>query len=232
MKLIMLPGALCTGALFKHQLANIDNSIAVEYPLKETITEFAEAVLKQNQHKFNLFGLSFGGIIAMEIMRIAPEKVNKLILSNTNYKAEIDANKTRRFTEIHKVLNESLTIEQLVATVYYPNYFTKEAVAKNFKLDTVIAMAQDTGAEGLKSQFTALNNRMDYAQVLPTIKVPTLVITGANDNVCNVDRHLDIYKRIAGNNNAGLKIIENCSHLSTLEQPIETTNAIKNWLKN
>jgi len=48
-------------------------------------------ILSEVEGDFALLGFSYGGIIAFEIIRQAPQKVSRLILLNTNYKAPSEA---------------------------------------------------------------------------------------------------------------------------------------------
>ncbi len=54
----------------------------------ERIEEIASDILMSCPQKFALAGLSMGGIIAMEILRRAPERVTRIALMDTNAQAE------------------------------------------------------------------------------------------------------------------------------------------------
>ncbi len=86
--LVLLPGALCDERLFAHQVEHLADiaSVAVgEVATADTITGMAAAVLDRAPPRFALAGLSLGGLVAIEIMRIAPERISKLALLDTNH---------------------------------------------------------------------------------------------------------------------------------------------------
>ena len=89
--LVFLPGMMCDIRLFEHQLIDLaaDRSVAVATITQgTTIAEIAKSVLRDAPAKFALAGLSMGGIVAMEILRLAPERLTKLALMDTNPLAE------------------------------------------------------------------------------------------------------------------------------------------------
>ena len=59
------------------------------------------------------------------------------------------------------------------------------------------------------------------------IKVPTLVLCGAEDALCPVKRHEFMAELIPY---AKLRVIEGAGHLPTLEQPDAVTDALRDWM--
>ena len=89
--LVFLPGMMCDIRLFEYQLNELaaDRSVIFGTITQgTTITEIATSVLRDAPAKFALAGLSMGGIVAMEILRLAPERLTKLALMDTNPLAE------------------------------------------------------------------------------------------------------------------------------------------------
>ena len=58
-------------------------------------------------------------------------------------------------------------------------------------------------------------------------RCPTLVIGAREDRVCTVPMHEELAAAIPG---AELLLLENCGHLSTLEQPARVNEALLRWL--
>ncbi|HET7408770.1 MAG TPA: alpha/beta hydrolase, partial [Paracoccaceae bacterium] len=84
--LILLPGLLCTEALWRPQvegLSDIAEMRIADLTAADTMRGMAEAVLAGASERFALAGLSMGGYVAQEIMRIAPERVERLALLDT-----------------------------------------------------------------------------------------------------------------------------------------------------
>ena len=82
----MIPGHLLTSELWKQQEQHLTPHypcILPEIPEAETVREMASMILDQIPESFFLAGLSMGGMIALEILNIASERVLKLALLDT-----------------------------------------------------------------------------------------------------------------------------------------------------
>ena len=89
--LILLPGLLCDEALWAHQiqdLADIADMTVADLTRDSTIQDMATRVLAETPNKFALAGLSMGGHVAQEIMRQAPDRVERLALLDTSDNAD------------------------------------------------------------------------------------------------------------------------------------------------
>ena len=79
--LLFLPGTLCTEATFAYQVQHLTDCAKVQIiPLKQgpIIAASARWIFEQMTEPFALVGFSQGAIVALEIMRLAPECVTKL----------------------------------------------------------------------------------------------------------------------------------------------------------
>ncbi|MDA0892376.1 MAG: alpha/beta hydrolase, partial [Proteobacteria bacterium] len=104
--LLFLPGMMCDARLFAPQIASLSVYLPVMVsPLvgADTIEKLASNVLQSAPSHFALAGLSMGGIVAMEVVRQAPERVTHLALLDTNPFAENHSVKLRRAPQIQKV---------------------------------------------------------------------------------------------------------------------------------
>ena len=77
-------------------------------------------------------------------------------------------------------------------------------------------------------QQTANIARPDSRALLGSIRCPTLVLVGADDELTPPERAEEIAQGIAG---ARLVTVPRCGHVSTLEQPAEVTRALLDWLR-
>ncbi|MCH2295978.1 MAG: alpha/beta hydrolase, partial [SAR324 cluster bacterium] len=102
--LVMIPGHLLTSELWKQQEQHLKSHypcILPEIPEAETIREMASMILDQIPESFFLAGLSMGGMIALEILNIASERVLKLALLDTTAGPEA-MERSRQSTEYHE----------------------------------------------------------------------------------------------------------------------------------
>ena len=97
--LILLPGLLCDEALWAHQfdtLSDIADITVADMTGDETVQGMAERVLDSAPETFALAGLSMGGYAALAIIRLAPERVERLALLDTSARADSPENTKQR----------------------------------------------------------------------------------------------------------------------------------------
>jgi pimeloyl-ACP methyl ester carboxylesterase len=93
----------------------------------------------------------------------------------------------------------------------------------------VLDMVERSNPAQFAAQINALLNRPDAAPVLPAVTCPTLVLTGREDLRSPPAQHEAIAHAIRG---AVLCIVEQCGHMSTMEQPDAVNAAFVAWLKS
>jgi pimeloyl-ACP methyl ester carboxylesterase len=94
--------------------------------------------------------------------------------------------------------------------------------------NAIVQMAVETGAEAFIRQQQAIISRADSRPLLAEIRCPTLVLVGEQDRLIPPDRSQEIAAGIAG---ARYVSIPDCGHVSTIEQPQATTQALVEWLR-
>lgn len=228
LNLLLLPGLLNDASLFQHQadaLADIVGITVVDMTGADSITELAATALAQAPAgQVVVLGLSMGGYVALEIMRQAPERVRALALLSTSARPE-----TRESTAARKeliALSESdfpATVEALIGRMAHPDHANTPEVG-----GTVQSMAMGLGRELFVRQQIAIMGRADSRPGLGRIKCPTLIVCGREDQITPPEVHQEMADAIAG---ARLEIIEECGHLSPLEQPERLTEILREWLK-
>ena len=182
----------------------------------------AAHALAEAPERFAMAGLSMGGILAFEIWRQAPERVTHMALLDTNPHAEALERRSSRLEQIHTAIAGGL--RELAIESLKPLYLAEAHRDDQRLLDTILDMALDLGPEVFKRQSLALRDRADSVPTLATIDCPTLVLCGAEDRLCPVAHHEFMAERIP---HARLVVVENCGHMSTLEQPEVVTKELK-----
>jgi pimeloyl-ACP methyl ester carboxylesterase len=97
--LVLLPGLICDAALWSHQIATLGGDAAIIVPdlsSRDVIADLARDVLATMPKRFSLAGFSMGGYVALEIMRQAPERVERLALLATSARADTERQARRR----------------------------------------------------------------------------------------------------------------------------------------
>ena len=225
--LVLLPGMMCDARLFAPQLTAFSHARAVMVAPQsdhETVEALAADILAHAPPKFALAGLSMGGIVAMEVMRQAPDRVTRLALLDTNPKAESDAVAQGREPQIAKVRDGQL--RSVMRDEMKPNYLT-DGPNMGQILDTCMAMAETLGPDVFIRQSRALQTRPDQQDTLRGVRVPTLILCGEDDTLCPLHRHELMHDLVP---HSTLTVIKNAGHLPTLEQPAATNEALSKWL--
>jgi pimeloyl-ACP methyl ester carboxylesterase len=186
----------------------------------------ARRILAEAPPRFALAGHSMGGYIAFEIMRQAPDRVAKLALINTQARPDTPEATARRRTQIARANagEYHAVLDDLFPGYVHPSRHEDASLRR-----LVHEMGDDIGADAFARQQSAIISRPDSRQTLAAIRCPTLVLTGDEDNT--IPNSLS--KEMAGGiHGAELRILTHCGHLSQVEQPQATAEALVEWLSN
>lgn len=225
--LVLLPGMMCDARLFAPQVAAISATRAVHCaPIggHEGVAALAAEVLAHAPPRFALAGLSMGGIVAMEVLRRAPERVERLALLDTNPWAERPEVSAAREPQIATARGGGLA--RVMRDEMKPHYLA-DGPRRAEILDLCMAMALALGPEVFVRQSRALATRPDQEETLAAFRGPALVLMGEGDRLCPRDRHDRMHALIPGSR---LAVIAGAGHLPTLEEPEATTAEITRWL--
>jgi pimeloyl-ACP methyl ester carboxylesterase len=222
---VLIPGMMCDARMW----GGLDRDLGVpalhHLPTQaETMSALAALFLAEAPPRFALAGLSMGGILAMEILHQAPDRVTRLALLDTNPRAETAAVRARRAPQIARALAGDL--EGVMRQDMKPNYLAP-GPNKATILDLCMDMARDLGPNVFARQSQALRDRSDRQAALAAFKGPALVLMGAEDRLCPLDRHQLMHELMP---QSRLHIVAGAAHLPPLEQPDTTLRALRDWL--
>lgn len=191
---------------------------------QESIAAMADALLTGTPPRFTLIGLSLGGYVAFQVMRRAPERIERLALLDTTAAGDSAQRRAGRLADIAKVEQGGIDalIPELPARWLLPAHRARAGL-----VDLMADMARSVGASSQRHQQRAMLDRPDSLAGLAQVRVPTLVMCGEQDPVTPVADHEAIAARIAG---ARFERIAECGHLSTIEQPDAVSRVLASWL--
>ena len=226
--LVLLPGLLCDERLWQPQveaLQGLAQTWVADLTRDGSMADMARRVLDEAPfERFSLAALSMGGYVEMEIMRVAPERVQRLALLDTQARADTAEARERRMALL-ELANRGRFLgvtDRLLPLLMHA------ARLGDTRLTTLVKeMASAVGAEAFLRQQTAIMERIDSRPFLPAITCPTLVLCGDQDMLTPVDRHEEIAAAIPG---ATLAVIPGCGHLAPIERPQEVSRALSAWL--
>jgi pimeloyl-ACP methyl ester carboxylesterase len=226
--LVMIPPLLSDARVFAHQLQVMSQfrAVMVAPPTcGERIEEIASQILSWTPSKFALCGMGFGGMVAMEMMRRAPERIIRIALLSTSPQADTPEAAAAR--EPHIIAARSgrwndVLQHEINSTWMAPSSDKVDLVRQ------LTEMGRDLGPEVYVKQARALQRRKDQQGMLRQIQQPTAVICGRHDGQYQLKRHEFLAELIPY---AQLEIIEGAGYLPTIEAPEATTDALQRWMK-
>jgi len=225
--LVLLPGLLATRRVFAPQieaLADVVDFVVPELWHHDSMAAMAEAALAEAPDRFALAGFSMGGYVAFEIMRRAPQRVERLALIDTQATPDSPEATARRhgLIEQTKIGRFHGVQPALLPMILHPSHIEEPAITR-----PILDMALEVGAEGFVNETRATMARPDSRPLLVDIDVPTVVIVGRQDLTTPLVRSEEMAADIA---TSRLVVLEDCGHMAPLERPAEVTAALRRWL--
>jgi pimeloyl-ACP methyl ester carboxylesterase len=226
--LVLAPGLLCDAALWQPQIAHFSQERPVQVAdttQDDTIAGMAARLLADAPERFALAGLSMGGYVSLEVMRRAPERVERLALLDTSPRPETDegAKARRLLMNMAEAGTFRGVTTRLLPRLVHPSRLEDEALTR-----IVVEMALNIGKDAYLRQQTAIMNRVDSRPDLIRIGCPTLVLVGHEDILTPPNISAEMAADIL---NAKLVVVPECGHLSTLERPEAVNAAMDAWFR-
>jgi len=228
-KLILIPGMLCDERLWAFQVngvAGLAEAIVWMPVGAETIPELAKRLLAEAPERFALAGLSMGGYLALEIARVAPERLTRVALIDTTPLPDSSERTAMRQKTIERA--ERGEFEAFYGEMLLPRLIHTDRLTDAALVATVRGMAMSLGPKVFVQQTRAVMGRQNYVPVLPGISCPTVVVCGKQDVICPVDDHRLMADTIPG---AKFVVIDECGHLASIERPHAVTSVLQYWLQ-
>ncbi len=223
--LVMLPGLICDASIYAPQTVAFPESKAVEgYGVLNSLQGMAQSVLEQVPARFDLFGHSMGGRIALEVFRLAPERVRRLALVSTGVHSlqPGEADKRAALRNIGYEQGYEALVDAWLPPMIAETHHNDPVIAGPLK-----AMCMKAGQAVFDAQIEAMLGRPEQESLLPRIACPTLVMTGALDSWAGPSQHEKI---AAGIPNSEFVIVAGAGHMIQLEAPEAVNAAIARWL--
>jgi len=226
---VPIPGLLCDAALWAAPMAALAGTVRFTVPdlsPDDAIGDMAEAVLAGAPQRFALAGFSMGSLVALEVLRRAPERVTRLALLSASYH-KVEASLAHHLSAAIDGIRDGEFDAYLEHA--YPLYVAPDRIDDAELKATFKAMGHRQGPDAAIREIHALMNVGDYADLLPQIACPTAVIGGALDQRTPPRLHRELAAAIPG---AVLTLIEGSGHFTLLEKPDGTTAALAAWLES
>jgi pimeloyl-ACP methyl ester carboxylesterase len=232
--LMLLPGLMCDAAVWAPQVKALKaqlqaHCVVPDWGLRDSLTAMAQQVLEMAPtERFSMAGHSMGGRVALQVMRLAPQRVERLALldTGTHPLAAGEAGAKERagrmaLLELARTQGMRAMGRQWARGMVHPSRLDTPL------FESILDMLERSNPEQFAAQINALLNRPDAAALLPTITCPTLVLCGREDGWSTPAQHEAMHAAIP---NSILRIIEHSGHMCTMEQPQAVSEALADWL--
>lgn len=230
--LVLVSGMLCDEAVWAPTVAllrDIADVRVVTLGTVDSVAEMAERVLFEAPAGFALAGHSLGGRVALEVVRQAPHRVQRLALLGTAYRARPpgeagQAEASARAAMLAQAESDGLDryAQQWVRRMIHARWATETAAIR-----PLTEMVAGQGLDALRAQVKMGLSRPDFTEFLPRIGCPTLVLASRNDAAMPLGPHEEMAAAIPG---ARLVVVEDAGHLFMFEQPQVCATAMTQWL--
>jgi len=234
--LVLIHGFL-SGSDYWHKqdsLADYSNIIKVQLPgygnrtddsVCESIEDFARSTINQiNQKtdgKFDLIGHSMGGMIAQEVTKQNPKRVNKLILYGTGPIGDVPSRFERMSVSLEKANLTSYLEDMSTAVASWfvdykknPDFADAEALAHGASFEAYI------GGLNAMQKWNGIDN-------LAQIKQETLIIYGEKDRTYDLSQQRLLNENIERSKMLG---IPNSAHNTHLEMPDKFNKIVRDFM--
>ncbi|MDB5682840.1 MAG: hydrolase [Sphingomonas bacterium] len=225
--LVLVPGSLCDERVWQRQVHDLADLAEISIPHlhgHDSLGRMAQAVLDAAPERFALAGFSMGGRVALEMLRLAPERITRLALIDASVHPVAPGEAERRQPQIDMARDQGLAA---LARWWNPKIAHSAHHADPGYMDLLEAMACTFTPEDYSNEVRALIERPDPRDLLGQIGVPVLVLAGVADPLSTPDRNRAIADAIPG---ATLVLVEGAAHFPMLEKPAEVTAAMRDWL--
>jgi pimeloyl-ACP methyl ester carboxylesterase len=225
----LLCGLLCDDVVWDAQA----KALARDYDVRvvsflygeDSLAAMAERVLADAPSTFALAGHSMGGRVALEVYRRAPERVERLALLDTGYEGVVAGEADKRGVLVDQAQREG--VDSIAAAWGLPMLAPGRRSDPVLVKEVVDMVGRMTPAI-YAAHTRALLGRPDASEVLRSVACPALVLCGRQDGWSPPERH----ERMAGlmPRPPLLRLVDDCGHMSMMEQPQAVLDALREWL--
>jgi pimeloyl-ACP methyl ester carboxylesterase len=224
---LMIPGLICDGHVWATTKAVLDKAgqacAVADVTTQSSITDMAQSLLDNHKGLLLPVGHSMGGRIAMEMARIAPDRLQGMALLSTGMHPLKPGETEKRKRMIALARDQGMAA---LAERWLPGMMAEGLVPDPTVMKGLTDMVLRMTPEIHERQLRALIGRPDATKTIGDFKGQMLLVVGRQDQWSPVSQH-EAIKALCPQ--ASLSIIENAGHFVPVEQPGETAARISDW---
>jgi pimeloyl-ACP methyl ester carboxylesterase len=226
--LILLPGLACDDELFAGQLQALKQQHQVHISNVHTrctsLPQMAGTLLAEHPGSHVFIGASMGGMLALELLRQAPHRVQAVALLGSSARADTPELITLRSQacELFAAGRMDEVLRANVLFAFHPDNANNQALVLAY-----LAMIGRAGAAQLIKQNRAVMARPDSRPFLRNIRCPTLLVCGQADGLTPPEHAQEMAVAMP---HARLVTVAGAGHMLTMEQPAQVAALLMDWL--
>jgi pimeloyl-ACP methyl ester carboxylesterase len=238
--LVLLHGFLCDSRVWRTQLEELADGFdtiawdapgagdSPDPPEPFTISDWARSLAEfldsLDVGRAHVLGLSWGGMLALELYRLDPDRVLSLVLADTyaGWKGSLGPEAAAQ--RLERCVRESELPPEEFTPLWVPEFFTDAAPQE--LIEEMAAVVGDFHPAGFRLMAKSLADT-DQTGLLHEVRVPTLLVWGAEDVRSPLGVARQFHEAIKGSE---LEVIERAGHVSNMERPDEFNARVRGWL--
>ena len=230
--LLLVPGLMCDATSWgavPSGLPEFDCRV-VDHGQADSLVQMAEQLLANAPARFALAGHSMGGRVALEVMRLAPERVTHLGLFDTGHlpkpAGEAGDEEVRKRMALLAIAREQGV--RAMAAEWVKGMVAPQRLSDAALIEDIMAMFERKSADIFERQLRALIQRPDATAVLQAVRVPALVLCGELDAWSPPAQHQTMADCIPAR--PAIVAVPGGGHMVMQEQPEPVLQAMRQWL--
>lgn len=230
--LLLAPGLMCDATSWgavPSGLPEFDCRV-VDHGQADSLVQMAEQLLANAPARFALAGHSMGGRVALEVMRLAPERVTHLGLFDTGHlpkpAGEAGDEEVRKRMALLAMAREQGV--RAMAAEWVKGMVAPQRLSDVALIEDILTMFERKSADIFERQLRALIQRPDATAVLQAVRVPALVLCGELDAWSPPAQHQTMADCIPAR--PPIVAVPGGGHMVMQEQPDAVLQAMRQWL--
>lgn len=223
---LLLPGLLCDATVWQAALERLSPHMPVavgDLSTQDDLTRMARDMLATHAGPLAVAGFSMGGRVAMEMARLAPERVTRLALIDTGMHPCRAGEEAKRQEMIDLAWRDGMAA---LAARWLPPMVHPDRQDDPVLIGRLTEMVCRMGPDLHERQMRALLNRPDASATIGAYRGPVALIVGRQDAWSPVAQHEAIAALLP---QARLIVIEEAGHFAPVEQPDAVAQALADW---
>lgn len=230
--LLLVPGLMCDHTVWDPLLPVLKaerECAVIDHGHANSLPHMAAQLLRDAPTRFDIAGHSMGARVALEVCRMAPERVAGVALLDTGYlpklAGSVGEEEVRKRMALLRIAQDQGV--RAMAREWVQGMVHPDRLADAELIERILVMFERKDAAVFANQLHALIHRPDASDVLPAIRVPTLILCGRQDFWSPPSQH-EAMQQLAPQ--ARLAIVDEAGHMAPMERPDAVVAEMLRWL--